>query len=97
MHSARKFFFAETGRVWIVEQKAFTGDTESDLLEAGIEMFARYGDVNSLESLSNGDVTKWPAIKAMNRGEVFVKLLIDRDKNKFQKALHEIRTRPKTS
>lgn len=43
-----------------------------------------------METLSLGDVTKWNAIKAVDRGTIYTKLSLNRDKNSFEKALREI-------
>lgn len=40
-----------------------------------------------------GDVTKWNAIKQVDRGTIYVKLSMNRDKNKFEKAIREIMQR----
>lgn len=90
MYSAGQFFFVETEKLIEVEVIEFNHEPDIDQVEAGVSMFEKYSDVNSLESLSGGDVTKWNAIKAIPRSEIFIKLLINRDKHKFDKALREI-------
>lgn len=49
--------------------------------------------MNNLESLSLGDVTKWEAVKAVSRGEIYAKLAFNRDKNIFEKELRKIHLR----
>lgn len=80
----------ETQRLISIEQEAFVSEIEDDYKEAGIEIFNKYGDVNNMETLSLGDVTKWNAIKAVDRGTVYTKLALNRDKNTFEKALRDI-------
>lgn len=46
--------------------------------------------MNILESLSQGDVTKWETIKGMTFETVMTKRRIDRDKNIFSEKLNEI-------
>jgi len=46
--------------------------------------------MNNLESLSLGDVTKWEAIKGVDRGTIYAKLLFNKDKHEFQRKLNEI-------
>lgn len=53
-------------------------------------MFEKYADVNNLEALSLGDLTRWDSIKAIDRGTVYTKLALNRDKNKFQKAYNKL-------
>lgn len=43
-----------------------------------------------METLSGGDVTKWNEIKAIDRGTIYVKLSLNRDKNIFEKAYRDI-------
>lgn len=43
-----------------------------------------------METLSMGDVTKWNDIKAIDRGTIYAKLALNRDKNIFEKAYREI-------
>ena len=53
-------------------------------------MFEKYADVNNLEALSLGDITKWDYIKTIERGAVYTKLALNRDKNIFQKAYNKL-------
>ena len=46
--------------------------------------------MNNLETLSLGDVTKWEAVKAVDRGTIYAKLLFNRDKHIFQTKLNDI-------
>jgi hypothetical protein len=86
MHTAWRFFFEETSRLTAIEQAEITDDVDANIVAAGIEIFEKYGDVNQLESLSQGDVTRWKDIKALDRGTAFVKLRLIKDKNIFEKA-----------
>ncbi len=61
-----------------------------DHIEAGISVFQKYGPINQLESLSNGDVTKWEQIKAIDLATIFTKLRMNRDRHIFQKKLSEV-------
>ncbi len=54
-------------------------------IEAQIEAFDVYGDVNVLESLSGGDVLKWDAIKATRYDDIFVKLCLNKTAKEYQK------------
>lgn len=68
-------------------------EPDTDQLEAGIDKFGIYGDINTLESLSGGDVTKWESIKAIDRATIFIKRRIDKDKTLYERALREIAVR----
>lgn len=73
-----------------VEQKQFENEIEASHVEAGIEIFNKYGDMNNLETLSLGDVTKWEGIKAIDRGTIYAKLMFNKDRHEFQRKLNEI-------
>jgi hypothetical protein len=87
------FLLAETDRLYGVELTEFSGPVDDALLEAGIEIFEKYGDVNNLDTLSGGDVTKWNAVKAIDRATVYTKLAKKKDESIFGKAYTEIMNR----
>lgn len=49
--------------------------------------------MNNLETLSLGDVTKWEAIKGIDRGTIYAKLSFNKDRNIFEKELRAITLR----
>jgi hypothetical protein len=87
------FLVAETYRLIKVELSEFSGPVDEAIIEAGVEIFEKYGDVNNLDTLSMGDVTKWNDIKALDRGTVYTKLSKLKDTTIFQKAYTEILNR----
>ena len=90
LRTARQFFFEQTEKFERLEAKEFPSDPDPDHVEAGIESLTKFGPINILESLSNGDVTKWESIKGIDLGTIFTKLRLNRDKSEFQRKLAEI-------
>jgi hypothetical protein len=87
------FLLANTNRLTGIELSEFSGPVDDAIIGAGVEVFEKYGDVNNLDTLSMGDVTKWNDIKAIDRGTVYTKLSKLKDTSIFQKAYTEILNR----
>ncbi len=58
--------------------------------EAGIEIFEKYGYFKTLHSLAGGDVTKYETILQTECETIFMTLLFEKDKRKYEKNLREI-------
>jgi hypothetical protein len=54
------------------------------------ERMAKFGVINTIDSLANGDLTKWNEIENTPYIVVFTKLKMDREKNKIQKEISEL-------
>jgi len=72
------------------EAKEFSSDLKPEHEEAGIKIFEKFGPLNILESISQGDVTKWATIKAMTFETIMNKRRLDRDKTIFSEKLNDI-------
>lgn len=58
----------------------------------GSERLKKFGIYNTLESLSNGDITKWNQIMEMPYSEVFTKLLMNKINGELQNEMNQIKT-----
>ena len=66
-------------------------DEDIDLISVNAnERMGRFGVVNTIDSLANGDITKWDEIQKMQYSTVFTKLKMDKEKNKIQKEISEL-------
>lgn len=70
---------------------------EPDALEekAGIQDLQKFGDVNTLETLSGGNILLWDDIMAQSYERVFTKLRLNKDKRKFEDRYNELRSKQK--
>jgi hypothetical protein len=63
----------------------------TDLEEsAGIEVFDKYGFFNTVYALANGDVLKFDQILETPAETIFMTLMFEKDKRKFEKNLKNI-------
>jgi len=67
---------------------AYTPSVEEE--KAGIDRFGRFGYLMAIDSLSGGDVLKWPAIRDLQYEIAFSKLVIDKEKSDFDRALFKV-------
>lgn len=54
------------------------------------ERMAKFGVLNTIDSLANGDLLKWDEIEKLPYLTVFTKLKMDKEKNKIQKEVSEL-------
>lgn len=59
-------------------------------LEAGVEIFDKYGFFSTLHSLADGDITKYELILETEADTVFMTLLYNKDKREYEERLKEI-------
>jgi hypothetical protein len=59
-------------------------------LQAGMDEFSQYGDINTLETLSGGNVLLWDDIMAQPYERIFVKLRYNRTEAEYRKRLEKI-------
>lgn len=57
---------------------------------AGIKQFEPFRYINTVNSLSNGDVTKWDAILNLPYDRVLTKLLLNKTEAAYQKRYGEL-------
>lgn len=74
------------------EIKDWFDDFEDEFINAvnANERMAIFGVLNLLDSLANGDVLKWEEIEKLPYQTVFVKLKMDKEKNKIQREIAEL-------
>ena len=68
-------------------------ETNHDLVEAGIEDMGKFGFINSLDALADGDVTKWDTIYNMPYKDIYIKQLKDKEMNEVEQNYNAIITR----
>ena len=72
-----------------------TFDANVDAVNAKQRM-SRFGAVNILDSLANGDVLKWTEIEKLPYLTVYTKLLMDKTKNDIQAEIAELQRKKQT-
>ena len=66
------------------------------MVEAGLDRLEKFGELNRIDSLAGGDLTKWKDVEQMPYQEVYAKMYMDAEHARIQKAYIEI-TKPKTT
>jgi len=61
---------------------------------AGIKNFESFKYINTINSLSNGDVTKWDEIMNLPYDRVLTKLLLNKTEAAYQKRYSELLQHP---
>jgi hypothetical protein len=69
-----------------LNEKETTPEEES----AGIEIFEKYGFFNTVYSLANGDVTMFDKVLETPAETIFMTLMYEKDKRKFERVLKQI-------
>lgn len=69
-----------------LNEKEVTGEEES----AGIEVFDKYGFFNTVYSLADGDVTMFDKVLETPAETIFMTLMYEKDKRKFERNLKRI-------
>lgn len=62
---------------------------------ADLTVFEKYGELNVLDRLSDGDVTKWDAIKRLPFEMVLTARRMKNTQNQYQERYNEIRSKAK--
>ena len=57
---------------------------------AGAGVLTKYGSINVIDHLANGDITKWKDVRKMMYTEVFVKLLKDKETEEVKRAYADL-------
>ena len=73
-----------------VETKYLFTPPESKMLQAGIQQLDVLGDINTIDSLAQGDILKWRKIRQMKYSDVFNKQLKNTIESRINKKLIEI-------
>ncbi len=73
-----------------IEAQTLDYETEPLEIEAGIEVFSKYGPVNTLETLAGGDVLRWEEVKGLSYDTVYIKQLLNKDRREFEKKYREL-------
>lgn len=75
------------------EERGLSGGVTNVKWEAvnGPARMQKYGMYNTLDNLSGGDITKWEQIKNLRYSEVFLKLMMDKDKETLSKEMEAIK------
>ncbi len=74
-----------------MEQDYLQSDTDPDLIQAGINELNQFGEQNTIDSLTGGDMTKENEIKALPYSRIFDRLLKMNIENGIQKRLIKIK------
>jgi len=81
---------AELTRIQELEATYLTPEPNADLQNAGVEELQQFGEVNALDSLAGGDITKWEDIKKIPYHDVFDKMRKSLIESKVEKRYKEI-------
>ena len=84
------YLFNTLSDVFEMEQNQFKTDPDPLAIAAGSESFNIFGEYNALNSLSNGDVTKWDNLKMQPYEYCFMKLLMNKTQAQFDKKYAEL-------
>ncbi|KQC33399.1 hypothetical protein AAU57_08790 [Nonlabens sp. YIK11] len=57
----------------------------------GSKRMAKFGILNILDNLANGDILKWEKVKNLQFSDVFTKLLMDKTKNDIQIEMNNVK------
>lgn len=80
--------------IWIKEQQEFihdremqhlTSEPEPEMIAAGIDKLNSHGEIITIDSLAQRDISKHKVIEKMPYHEIFKKLLIDKEIRDFEK------------
>ena len=90
-------FWAKDELVMIskLEQEYLSAEPDIDLIAAGINEMNQFGDLNTIDSLANGDILKWEEIKKLPYNKVFDKQYKSVVEARIQKKLVKIKSKPK--
>lgn len=81
---------AEIKRIYELESTYLVGTPNTDLQNAGIKDLEAFGEINTLDALAGGDITKWPLIKKVPYHDAFDKLRKNLIESEIQKRYNEI-------
>lgn len=73
-----------------IENSYLACNPDIKLVQAGIKELDVLGDINTIDSLANGDILKWELIRQMPYSEIFNKLLKNTIESRINKRLVEI-------
>lgn len=83
---------AEIERITEMESNALAYTPTTDEERAGIDRFNKFGYLTAIDSLAGGNVLKWAEIRNIEYETAFTKLMIDKEKSEFDKALFKIQS-----
>jgi len=77
---------------WLIESESKLLATPATALEkkAGIKAFEKFKYINTINSLANGDITKWGEILNMPYERVLTKLLLNKTEAEYQKRYSDL-------
>lgn len=75
----------------VLEQEHLSSDPDIDMMAAGIKELNQFGDLNTIDVLASGDITKWEEIKKLPYNVVFDKQYKSVVENAIQKRLVKIK------
>lgn len=84
------YLFNTLTKVFQMEAQQFQSEVDPLAVAAGAENFSMFGEYNVLNSLSNGDLTKWDAIKQTPYEYCLTKLLMNKTQSQFDKKYAEL-------
>ena len=73
-----------------LEQGYLSGEPDFDMVASGIKDLDQFGNLNTIDQLAGGDITKWNHIEQMKYSQVFDKLYKTSIENRIQRKLGEI-------
>lgn len=74
-----------------LEKNYLQNEADFNLVKAGISKLEQFGHLTTIDSLANGDLTKYEAIKKMPYNLIFDKQFLEKTKSEIEKKLIEIK------
>src|SRR6185436_1381073 len=84
------YLCSEVEKLCKKENDALVSPPTGEEMRAGIERFAEFGSMNSIDAIAMGDITKYEAVQMMDYGTWFTKMKMNKVKSEYQKKLQTI-------
>ncbi len=63
---------------------------KDDHVRAGIKSLDKYGSMNTVDALAEGNIMNWKNVMQMSYEKVFVKLMMNKDVAQFQEKYYDL-------
>ena len=73
-----------------LESHYLSGEPDIDMLASGIKDLDQFGNINTIDQLAGGDVTKWKEVESLPYHIIFDKLYKTKIENDIQRKLNNI-------
>jgi len=84
------YIFDELNFISNLEKEYLSSTPDNELVNAGVRELDRFGSLNVIDQLANGDILKWEEVKKLAYKDVFDKLWKSNIEQKIQKNYNKI-------